>query len=349
MNQLQHIKNNKDNLISRAQIVKSMREFFWSKNFTEVETPNIVALPGQEPYLSPMSLKISDENKKQYQAYLHTSPEYAMKKMLAGGFDNIFSICKCFRDNESFGGLHNPEFTMIEWYRTEVDFYKIMDDVEDLIQNLKLKIQNKNSKFQIPNSKFFEKIHMRDLWKKYAGIDLDEYLEKEKMFTLCVERGFNPDKDEKYEDLFYRIFLNEIEPKLKDPVIIHHYPAQMAALAKLSDEDNRYAERFEVYVNGMEIANAFSELTDEEEQRKRLVEEKELRKELGKPRKTSSRGVDVFEIDEDFIEAVGELPKCAGIALGVDRLVQVFLSCQNIDDVLVLPASIILSPDHLTT
>src|SRR3989339_149489 len=347
MNQLQHIKNNKDNLISRAQIVKSMREFFWSKNFTEVETPNIVALPGQEPYLSPMSLKISDENKKQYQAYLHTSPEYAMKKMLAGGFDNIFSICKCFRDNESFGGLHNPEFTMVEWYRINTDFYTIMRDVEELFGFVYSDLV-KSQKSKVKSPFLFERISMRDLWKKYAGVDLNDYLDTEKMFALCVAKGFNPDKNEKYEDLFYRIFLNEIEPKLKEPVIIHHYPAQMAALAKLSGEDNRYAERFEVYVNGMEIANAFSELTDEEEQRKRLVEEKELRKELGEPRKTSSRGVDVFEIDEDFIEAVGELPKCAGIALGVDRLVQVFLSCQNIDDVLVLPASIILSPDHLT-
>ncbi len=315
--QLDHIKNNFVNLSHRAEIIKKMRKFFWSKDFMEVETPNMLALPGQEPYLSPVSLKISDENAKEHKAYLHTSPEYAMKKMLASGFENIFSICKCFRNKESFGGTHNPEFTMIEWYRTEADFFAIMGDVEDLFNNL----SEKEIKFQ--------RFHMRDLWKEYVGVNLDDYLEKEKMFSLCQEKGFDPDKDESYEDLFYRIFLNFIEPKLKGYNIIHHYPAQMAALAKLS-EDNNYAERFEVYVDGIEIANAFSELTDGEEQRKRLEEEKELRKKLGK---------DVFDIDEDFIEAVGQLPKCAGIALGVDRLVQVLLSCQNIDDVLVLPTS----------
>ena len=316
--QLNHIKNNFDNLSRRAGIIKKMREFFWSKNFMEVETPNMVALPGQEPYLSPVGLKVDDEQGKTYQAYLHTSPEYTMKKMLASGFENIFSICKCFRNKESFGDLHNPEFTMVEWYRTGTDFFAIMNDVEELFNFL-----SEEKKF------VFEKIHMRDLWKKYVGVNLDEYLEKEKMFKLCVEKGYNPNENEKYDDLFYRIFLNEIEPKLVEPIIIHHYPAQMAALAKLS-EDKNYAERFEVYINGVEIANAFSELTDAVEQRKRLAEERELRKELAK---------DVFDIDEDFIEAVGNLPECAGIALGVDRLVQVLLSCQNINNVLVLPAS----------
>lgn len=321
--QADHIRNNKNNLILRSDIIKSIREFFWSKNFLEVETPLILALPGQEPYLSPIKVEVSDERNKKYQGYLHTSPEYTMKKMLAGGFADIFSICKCFRNNESFGGTHNPEFTMIEWYRAGVDFYKIMDDVEELFAVL-------SRKFGKNEGKKFIRISMRDLWKKYADADLDDYLHKEKMFTLCVEKGYKPKKDEKYEDLFYRIFLNEIETKLIAPTIAHHYPAQMAALAKISDKDKKYAERFEVYVNGLEIANAFSELTDAKEQLERLKDEQKSRRLAGK---------DVYDIDMEFIEALKSMPKSAGIALGVDRLAQVFGGCQNIDDVLVLPMS----------
>ena len=271
-----------------------------------------------------MKVEAQDERSKKYKGYLHTSPEYTMKKMLSAGFINIFSICKCFRNNESFGGTHNPEFTMIEWYRAGADFYKIMDDVEDLFGVL---FRN----FAKNESKKFVRIHMRDLWKKYADADLDDYLDKEKMFELCVKKNYKPKKDEKYEDLFYRIFLNEIEPKLIEPTIVHHYPAQMAALAKISDKDKKYAERFEVYINGMEIANAFSELTDAAEQLKRLKEEQILRQAQGK---------DVYDIDMEFVEALKTMPRSAGIALGVDRLVQVLIGCQNIDDVLVLPMSI---------
>lgn len=320
---LQHIANNKQNLIDRFNITKYIREFFWSENFTEVETPIIVALPGQEPYLSPMSLTIHNERGKEFTGYLHTSPEYTMKKMLAAGFTNIFSLCKCFRDNESFGGTHNPEFTMIEWYRAEKDFYKIMDDVEGLFSFV-------NKKMNFKEMKKFRRAEMKELWQEFVGVNLDEYLEKEKMFELCVNRGFNPDKNESYEDLFYRIFLNEIEPKLVDPTIVYHYPACMAALSKISEKDSNYAERFEVYVNGLEMANAFTELTDADEQLKRLNEEKELRKKLGKP---------VYGIDMEFIGALKSMPPAAGIALGVDRFVQALGGCQNINNVLVLPAS----------
>jgi elongation factor P--(R)-beta-lysine ligase len=324
MEHLQHIIKNKKNLETRSQIIKLIREFFWSQNFLEVETPLIQKLPGQEPYLNPMKIDIHDENKNKFTGYLHTSPEYTMKKMLASGFEDIFSICKCFRDQESFGGTHNPEFTMIEWYRTDADMWNIMDDVEKLFEFI-----NKNLKLNF-NTKF-ERIHMRDLWQKYININLDNFLDKQSMFDLCKKLDFNPDESEPYEDLFYRIFLNKIEPHLgKDkPQIVHHYPAQMSALAKLSKEDKNYAERFEVYINGLELANAFSELTDSDEQLARLKEEQYLRKKLNK---------NIFDIDEDFIYAVKNLPKCSGIALGVDRLVQLFTGCKNINNVISLPA-----------
>jgi lysyl-tRNA synthetase class 2 len=346
--QLTHIKKQKQVLETRAQILRYIREFFWSREFLEVETPLILGLPGQEPYLSPMKLTIHDDTRKAYQAFLHTSPEYTLKKMLASGFGDVFSLCKTFRDYESFGGTHNPEFTMLEWYRVSEDMFALMEDVETLLDVLQKKVgeleirnweltsnevqHTQENNFQFPISKF-TRISMKALWQDILSINLDTHLTQETMLSLCKERGYTVQDHETYEDLFYRIFLNEIEPEFKNlnsKIIIYNYPAPMAALAKLSQTTPGYAERFEVYIHGIEIANAFTELTDRAEQLLRLQEEQVLRKKLGR---------DVYDIDMDFVDAVGNMPECAGIALGVDRLVQVLLGVENIDDVLVLPMS----------
>lgn len=329
MNHIHHISQNKRFLEARAEIVRLIRQFFWQEGFLEVETPNIVALPGQEPYLDPMIVEVENEVNKKNKYYLHTSPEYTLKKMLAAGFGDIFTICKVYRNKESFGGLHNPEFTMLEFYRTKTNFWSLMDDLDNLVSFVSKEI-SQNHKFEIINLKSFRRIHMRDLWQKYVGINLDDYLDNESMNKLCQKLEIKSDAAEAYEDLFYKIFLNKIEPNLIEPTIVHHYPAQMAALSRFSEEDLRYAERFEIYINGLEIANAFTELTDKDEQRKRLAEEKELRRELGR---------EVYNIDEDFLEAVDMMPECAGIALGVDRFVMTLLGCQDINNVLTLPAS----------
>ena len=328
MSQISHIQKNTMHIESRSAILKSIRDFFASNDFIELDPPALVALAGQEPYLTPVPVSIHNETGKEFNGYLHTSPEYAMKKALAAGFENIYAMGKCYRDRESFGGSHNPEFTMIEWYRAHEDMTAIMDDCEKLIGVISKVVEPKHAVLSKP----FARIHMRDLWQQSIGANLDAYLDTASMRALCIERGYSPSDDEPYEDLFYRIFLNEIEPTLgkKQPTIVHHYPAQMAALAKLDDSDSWYAERFEIYIDGVELANAFTELTDANEQRTRLEDEQEQRKALGKA---------VYPIDDDFIKAVSQMPPSAGIALGVDRLVQLYTGCQNIDDVLVLPAS----------
>lgn len=315
----QEIAKKKQVLDTRWEIIRMVRQFFYEQNFQEVETPVITAHGGQEPYLSPMQLDVVSHQGKGVQGYLHTSPEYSLKKMLAAGYERIFSLGKCFRNEESFGGMHNPEFTMLEWYRAGVGMHTLMDDCEALVASTCKGMPIK-------------RVHMRDLWQETVGVHLDEYLTVHAMRRLCEDYGFQLGNDEPYEDLFYRMFLNHIEPKLSEmgAVIVHHFPVQMAALAAVSEEDPRYAERFELYIDGQEIANAFTELTDGAEQRKRFVEEQRRRKSLGKP---------IFPIDENFIAAVDSLPNCAGIALGIDRLVMVATGCQNIDDVLVLPAS----------
>jgi lysyl-tRNA synthetase class 2 len=334
MSQVMHLMNNKDRLEFKFAVIKIIREFFWKNGFVEAEAPSIVRCPGQEPYLSPMPLTVHNEKGKRFKMYLHTSPEYAMKKMLAAGFDKIFYLGKCFRDFESFGGQHNPEFTMLEWYRAGADFFDIMDETESLFKFVAGKI--KNNRALAPQAvkiikKKWRRVSMRDLWLRAVGVDLDEYLTTGEMARLCRRFGFQVLKNERYEDLFYKIFLNKIEPDLGIDVltIVHHYPAKMAALARPSKRYKGYAERFELYFRGAELANAFSELTDAAEQLRRLKQEQKLRRELGK---------EVFPIDEEFISALrAGLPESAGIALGVDRLIQVLLGCQEINNVISLP------------
>lgn len=326
MRHILHIQAQKEYLDRRWKIIRLIREFFWQKQFQEVETPVLLTYAGQEPYLSPMHVSLHNERGDVYQAYLHTSPEYTMKKMLAAGYENIFSITKCFRDYESFGGLHNPEFTLLEFYEIGADVETLVERMKELFDFLHETLEMKDEKWNIKS------ISMRDLWKEVLAVDLDQYLDVLSMTALCRERGYTPIEGDAYEDVFYRIFLNEIEPALKDMgvVMITEYPVQMAALAQVSHTDSRYAERVEVYVHGIELANGFAELTDGQEQRKRFEEEQNMRRSLQKP---------VYQIDEEFLEAVDRLPRCAGIAVGVDRLVQAFLGCQSIDDVLVLPMS----------
>ncbi|MBT4153809.1 MAG: EF-P lysine aminoacylase GenX [Candidatus Magasanikbacteria bacterium] len=320
MKHVHHMAKQKRVLDIRWNTIRLIREFFWQQQFTEVETPHLLATAGMEPYLDPMQVSVMNQHKDAYTAYLHTSPEYTMKKLLAAGYTSIFSLGKCYRNIESFGGDHNPEFTMLEWYRSGVDMYALMDDIDALSTHLE--------GIEEPR-----RIHMNALWQETIGVTLDDHLLEGQMRDLCKEKGYAVSEDEPYEDLFYRIFLNEIEPRLKDmgSIIVHHFPMQMAALAAKSDIHRGYAERFEWYIHGKEIANAFTELTDAKEQTARFKTEQQRRKALNKT---------VFPIDTEFIAAVDQLDSCAGIALGVDRLVMVVAGCQNIDDVLPLPASI---------
>ncbi len=324
MSHVIHIAKNKKLLQTRFDIIKGIREFFWSKNFVEVETPTIVRHAGMEPNIAAMKLDIHNEHSVLFTGYLHTSPEYTMKKMLSAGFEKIFYLGKTFRDHESFGGLHNPEFTMLEWYRVGSTMFDVMRDVEELLQFVEGRVERKEGRDLV-----FRRLCMREVWEKFVQVDLDEYLDKEKMYGLCRKKRYNVKEDESYEELFYRIFLDEIEPKLKDlgAVIIHHYPAQMAALSRLSAEDLRYAERFEVYIDGIEIANAFSELTDADEQLRRFKTEQEERRRQGK---------EVYNIDYEFVESLKTMPESAGIALGVDRFVQALIGVENIEDILPL-------------
>ncbi len=322
----------------RAFIIDKIREFFKNRGFLEVQTPIFVKLPGMEPYLNPLPYEFSDEKSRKHRGYVITSPEYSLKKLLSRGFPKLFEMTKVFRQNESFGGWHNPEFTMIEWYRPHSNYRKIMQDTEELVCLLARALYHKEqityNRQKINLSRPWPKISVKQAFRKYAGINLDEaetLKDFKKQVKISLPRNAN------WDDIFYAVFLNQIEPNFpkNKPIIVYDYPLPQAALAKKtprlrSGQESFYAERFELYVAGMEIANSFSELTDWKEQLKRLTKERELRRKLGK---------DVYDIDKDFIQALkSRMPETGGIALGIDRLQMILLNIKDINDLLLFPA-----------
>ncbi|MDO8601483.1 MAG: EF-P lysine aminoacylase EpmA [bacterium] len=322
----------KETQIKRSKINDLLRGFFKEQGFLEVQTPSLVKCAGQEPYLTPMKVDFKDEKNKKYQGFLITSPEYSLKKLLSAGFDKIFELARVFRANEGFGGSHNPEFTMLEWYRADSDYRQIMKDTENLVFFLNKKINN--SKYLNYQGKKIDltlpwpRLSIKEAFLKYAKINLDKAKDS-KSFRSQIKNKRYPFND--WNDIFYSVFLNEIEPNLpKDrPIIIYDYPLPQASLAKRKSKGSFYAERFEVYIGGMELANAFSELTDPKEQRSRLVQEQLLRRKMGK---------DAIPLDEDFINALrlGILPS-GGIALGMERLQMLLLDIKDINNLLPFP------------
>jgi elongation factor P--(R)-beta-lysine ligase len=336
------------NIMIRGKVMESIRDFFGLEGFVEIETPLMVAAPGMEPNLSQFKTGLLDERGKKKTAYLVTSPEYSCKKMLAAGMKNIFSLGKVFRNEEPYTSaagefiIHNPEFTMLEWYRTGENYLKLMDDTERLV---KYCAKIAYEQWTMNNGQNTDSVHgmwsmVCGPWKHVSvkeafakiGLNLDEILTRDTMAKAATDKGYAVSSNDSFDDCFFKIFLTEIEPGLgiENPTILYDYPIQMASLSRAKPSDPRYAERFEVYAGGMEIANAFSELTDPVEQRRRLEEERELRGKLGK---------DQPPVDDDFIEAVGQMPPSAGIALGVDRLVMLLTGAKSIEDVVLFPAS----------
>jgi lysyl-tRNA synthetase class 2 len=323
-------------MLARTKILAEIRGFFASRGFLEVETPTLVALPGMEPHLDPFVSRLVRHDGAVFEGHLITSPEYAMKKLLAGGAERIFEIAKCFRNGEPWDGSHNPEFTMIEWYRANADYLSLMADTEELAASVAAAVTGS------PRIRFggrdidltppWTRMSVKEAMAKYAGIDLDRAIDDPAWFRdEAAAKGCTLTAEDSWDDVFFKIFLRDVEPKLgvDRPLILHEYPRSMAALARMKPGDSRYAERFEAYCGGLELANAFSELNDAAEQRRRLEEERDLREKMGR------HG---YGIDEAFLEAVGQMPPSAGIALGVDRLVMLVTDAPTIRDVLFFPA-----------
>lgn len=293
----------------REKVIDTIRSFFKNQGFHEVFTPVLVPIPSIEPNLEVFKTELRTSKGTKRDSYLIMSPEFSIKKLLAAGIGSCFEITKCFRNEEEVSRLHNPEFTMLEWYRIRADYKDIMEDFEHLFLKIigkdKLRYQGELYDLSLP----WPRIRIADAFKKYAEKDV-----------LDV-----PETD------FYKIYFNEIEPelmKLKKPYFIYDYPVSQASLSRPA-KDPRFAERFEVFLAGVELGNCFSELTDAKEQEKRFEAEKAQRSAQGK--------VD-YPIDEDLIKALEEgLPRVSGIAVGVDRLIMLAADVPSISETLFFP------------
>lgn len=343
MTRWQELKNDpklRERLALRGRIITAMRGFFVSRGFTEVETPTVVPSPGMEPNLSPLETRVTTNDGRSFEAGLITSPEYAMKRLLAAGYERIFEIARTYRNGEPVGGLHNPEFTMIEWYRASEDYTAIIRDTEEMVAAVaKEALGTTTITYRgetIDLAAPWERLSVAESFTKYADMDLAAGIDDPAAFIAEAVRRGTVNSDETFEDAFFKVFLTHIEPKLGrgKPTILYDYPRSMAALSKVKEADPRFAERFEAYIAGIELCNAYTELTDAKEQRQRLVQEAEERRLAGKK---------VFPIDEDFISAVAEMPPSGGIALGVDRLVLLLADASDLRDVLYFPAEDLFS------
>jgi lysyl-tRNA synthetase class 2 len=316
-------------LLLRERVLDTIRAFFKGRGFREVETPLLVAHPGMEPHLEVFESGLVTARGRRARAFLTTSPEYAMKKLLAAGLERIFQITRAFRNREEVSAGHNPEFTILEWYRAGADYRAIMADCEELLLALldgsDLTYQGEAIDCRPP----WPRLSVREAFLEHAGLDLER---TGALAPAARARGYAVDATTTDEQLYHQLFLNEVEPRLgrPRPTLLYDYPIEMAALARTKPSDPRYAERFELYVAGVELGNAFSELTDPREQRRRLEVEREERRRAGRV---------LYDIDDDFIAALeAGVPPSAGIAVGVDRLVMLLADRPSIRDVLWFPA-----------
>ena len=304
--------------LRRRNLLKhAVRAFFGARGYAEVETPYAVVAPGEEVHLR--AVQAGD-------LYLNTSPEFAMKKLLAGGSGPIFQLARVWRD-EPWSDTHAPEFTMLEWYAPEAGMDALMAETEALLRAvLPPTVTCRGITTSLAR---FERLTVAEAFARYVGADvLGTAGDAE---ALGAQAGVALRGAENWEDLFFRLLLERIEPFLgrDTPTFLTHWPAAQAALARRDPKDPRVAERFELYCCGIELANAFVELTDAEEQRARFVADRARRHEMYGPD---------WAMDEDFLAAVARLPPCAGIALGFDRLVMLATGASRIRDVLWLPS-----------
>ncbi len=323
------------NLESRAEILAGIRSFFAQEGFLEIDPPALVPLPGMEPHLVPFSSDLLDQKAERRRFFLHTSPEYALKKLLSAGLERIYALGHVFRNGE-VSSTHNPEFTLLEWYRAGADYRVLMEECERLFLHLLKKLGlGPRISYQggpLDLTPPWPRIPVAEAVRSHAGVDLEACCTVEELVAIARRKGYEEVSARwPWEDVFYRIFLQEVEPSLpkESPFFLVDYPAEMAALARPRPGAPRWAERFELYAGGLEIANAFSELTDSQEQGRRLEQEREQRIRAGQ---------EPYPMDRAFLEAVGRLPEAAGIALGVDRLVMILVDAADIRDVIPFPA-----------
>lgn len=328
------------NLLKRAAIARALRAWFAAEGVIEVETPALQVSPGLEPHLMAFATELKGPGEKQGAVLrLHTSPEFAMKKLLVAGEPNLFQLARVFRNGEQ-SATHHPEFTMLEWYRAGADYGALMGDCAAILRLAAEAAGTRRFAWQGHACDPFaepERLTVQAAFERYCGIDLlatmpDPHApDRERLAAEARRIEIRCTSDDRWDDLFFRIFMERIEPRLGigRATLLHDYPVSMAALSRASATDPRVAERVELYVAGLELANGFSELVDAAEQRRRFEADMDLKQRLYGER---------YPIDEDFLAALAHgMPEAAGMALGFDRLVMLACGADTIEDVLWAP------------
>jgi len=326
---------------ARSALAQSLRRSLAARGYLEAETPIAVPVAGQEPWLRPFDTVFTPDPPVPESGvhgarrlHLHTSPEYAMKRLLARpGFSRCYQLARVFRDGE-VSRTHNPEFTLLELYASPGSADSIMAELEQVLFEAAPQAPARKGHGRgagvISLRPPFERVTCREAFQRYAGFD-PLPLDADAFAQAARACGVRPAAGASWDDLFTQLLLERIEPALgiERPTFLTEYPASQAALARLKPGDARVAERFELYAGGLELANGFSELCDSREQRARLQREQEERRDLGR---------EVFPLDEKFLAALDAIGEAGGVALGVDRLLMLITGAASIAEVLLFPA-----------
>ena len=325
-------------LTARGRIKAAIRDWFEAQGFVEVEPQCLQVSPGNEAHLHALATDVAGPDLVRSRRYLHTSPEFAMKKLLAAGEEKIFTFTPCFRNRES-GPLHATEFTMLEWYRARAPYDEVMQDAAHLLRlacaTTGQRLVSWRGLVAVPKGAA-DRITVAQAFQRFAGIDLLATLDPEgatgrdALARQVAAQGITVREDDTWSDLYARVLAALIEPRLGvgQPQLLLEYPVAEAALARPSPRDSRVAERFELYCCGVELANGFGELTDAALQRSNLEAQMALKEKLYGER---------YPIDEDFLAALAHMPPAAGCALGFDRLVMLAAGATHIEQVLWTP------------
>ncbi len=328
------------NLLARARLTATVRAVFADLGFVEAETPALQISPGLEPHLEAFATELRAASGARRTLYLHTSPEFTCKKLLAAGERQIFTLARVWRNGER-SGLHHPEFTMLEWYRSPGGYRELIEDCRILLRTVARELgvaAYRRGDVACNPFAAWEEITVAGACTLFAGIDLLASLadpnapDRDRLASAAKAAGLRVAPDDRWSDIFSKIMVGRVEPALRRdvPTVLLDYPAPEAALARRKPDDPRLAERFELYVAGVELANAFGELTDPAEQRARFEADQALKERLHGER---------YPIDEDLLAALASIPAAAGIALGLDRLVMLATGAERIEDVLWAPVA----------
>ena len=327
-------------LMARGRIKAALRRWFEAREFVEVEAAILQVSPGNETHLHGFGTTLIDDAGGEHPYYLNTSPEFAAKKLLAAGEVRIFDFARVFRNRERTA-LHHPEFTMLEWYRAGEEYQALMRDCAALLGEAARAAGVERLRWRGAEVDPFaepERLTLQEAFRRHAGIDLlrtvtaDGFGDRAAFAADAIVAGIRISEDDGWSDIFSRILSEKIEPQLGRgrATILCEYPIMEAALARPKPSDPRVAERFELYACGVELANAFAELTDPQEQRRRFEADMEEKARIYGER---------YPIDEDFLAALAQMPAASGIALGFDRLVMLCTDARRIDDVIWTPVA----------